>query len=68
VTLDKNDFIKGTRLCEWSTLTGLKVNSSKSINLILKESYGLDSTDTDHYKKKKISNNSAYYWIGIKEL
>jgi hypothetical protein len=53
ITDDKTDFIKSVEICEWAKLNNLKVNASKTINIILLNEFNLDSKNKEHYKTKK---------------
>ncbi len=66
VTRNKEDFIRSISINEWAKLKGLKVNTSKSINLILLESFGLDSKNKEHFKYKKLDGEAVSCWIGVK--
>jgi P4 family phage/plasmid primase-like protien len=67
VTNDSSHLLRSTRICEWAKTLGLKVDSSKAINILLLNSYNLDAKKKEQYKKIKVSNGSFQFWIGIKE-
>jgi P4 family phage/plasmid primase-like protien len=66
LTQDKEDFIKSVSICEWAKSLDLRVSSSKSINEILKNQYGMDTKDNRYYKCKKIDGKSVSCWFAIK--
>ena len=67
VTHNSEDFIKSIRISEWAKIRGLKLDTSKTINPILMDKYGLDVKNKEHYKCKKINGSSVICWFGIKE-
>jgi len=60
-------FIKSIRISEWSKMKGLNIYTSKMVNKILLEHFGLDSKDGNIYKYKKINGISTLCWYGLKE-
>jgi P4 family phage/plasmid primase-like protien len=60
-------YIKSVRLNEWAIENRLSIYTSKSINKLLLEKYGIDNKDEKMYKYKKINGKSISCWIGIKE-
>jgi P4 family phage/plasmid primase-like protien len=67
ITDDKTDFIKSVEICEWAKLNNLKVNASKTINIILLNEFNLDSKNKEHYKTKKIDGKPVWCWFGVKK-
>ena len=67
VTHNSEDFIKSIRISEWAKIRGLKLDTSKTINPILLDKYGLDVKNKEHYKLKKIDGRPVQVWLGIKE-
>ena len=62
----KEDYLPSIRISEWAKMKGLKINTSTSINPVLKK-LGLDKENTNSYNKKKINGSSIVCWFGIKE-
>jgi len=65
-TKDENDKIPSVSICEWAKLSNLKISTSKGINLLLKEHFGLDTTNKSQYKQVKISGKPIQHWIGLR--
>ena len=68
VTGNKQDWIKTINISEWVKLKGLKINTSKSINLVLQEKCGLDSRNKEQCKYKKLEGVAILCWIGVKMI
>jgi P4 family phage/plasmid primase-like protien len=67
ITNNKKDFIKSIRISEWAKVHNLLLNTSKTINPVLKEKYGLDVNNKEHYKVKKVEGIPVQCWVGIVE-
>lgn len=65
-TKDENDKIPSVSVCEWAKLSNLKITTSKGINLLLKEHFGLDTANKSQYKQVKISGKPIQHWIGLR--
>jgi phage/plasmid-associated DNA primase len=58
-------FIPSVAITEWAKMKGLQIHSSKDINPLLYERFGLDVKNNSHYKNKKIEGESVKCWFGL---
>ena len=58
-------FIPSVAITEWAKMKGLQIHSSKDINTLLYERFGLDVKNKEHYKQKKIEGHTTWYWVGL---
>lgn len=65
ITGDKTDFMPSINISEWAKVRNLKINASKTINLLLVP-LGLDVKNKKHYKLKKIEGKPVWCWFGVK--
>lgn len=61
-------YVKSVKITQWARLKKLKIYTSKSINIILREKFNYDTNDKSLYKCKKIDNKSVVCWFGLKEI
>jgi len=65
ITGDKKDFMPSINISEWAKVRNLKINTSKTINLLLLP-LGLDVNNKEQYKLKKIEGKPIQSWFGVK--
>jgi P4 family phage/plasmid primase-like protien len=58
-------FIPSVAITEWAKMKGLQIHSSKDINPLLYERFGLDVKNKSHYKNKKIEGKVVNCWFGL---
>lgn len=58
-------YIPSVAITEWAKMKGLQIHTSKDINPLLNERFGLDVKNKAQYKCKKIENQSVICWIGL---
>lgn len=72
ITENEDDYIESTELAEWALHIDLIINTSLSINKLLKAKYGVDTTLKKWFKQKKVivdadrPKKPRWCYIGIK--